>query len=66
MSKEEFEKGNYKQVRRTNIEDSLVRNVRGTNRLEGLIMLDESSGFGGESWVRYENVEVITRRNKDE
>lgn len=65
MSKKEFKKGNFIQVRRNNINGSLVRNVRGTNHLEGLILIDEPSYFGGDIWVRYENVDIITgRKNK--
>ena len=61
MSKEEIIEGNIKQVRRNNIPNSIVRNVRGTNVMEGLILLDEPKFFGGESWVRYENVDIITK-----
>jgi len=59
MNKEEFEEGNFKQVRRNNIKGSLVRNVRGINYLEGLVLLDEPKFYGGECWVRYENVSII-------
>lgn len=62
MTKKEFEKRNFKQVRRNNISGSPVKNVRGTNLLEGLILLDELRAFGGEFWVRYENVDIITKQ----
>jgi len=62
MSKKEFKEGNFKQVRRNNIKGSLVRNVRGTNQLEGLVLIDEPSYFGGGVWVRYENVDIIIKQ----
>ena len=62
MSKEEFNKGNYKQVRRNNIKGSLVRNVLGANPLEGLVLIEEHSMFGSTTWVRYENLDIITNK----
>ena len=62
MSKEEFDKGNFTQVRRNNIKGSLVRDVRGINQLEGLVLLKEHSMFGDKTWVRYENVDIITKQ----
>ena len=59
MTKEEFKKGDFTQVKRNNIDGSKVRNIRGFNLLEGLINIYEPSYFGGDRWVRFENVDII-------
>tara|TARA_B100000767_G_scaffold230272_2_gene221274 strand:- start:336 stop:518 length:183 start_codon:yes stop_codon:yes gene_type:complete len=59
MTKEEFKKGDFTQVKRNNIDDSKVINIRGLNLLEGLINIYEPSYFGGDTWVRFENVDII-------
>lgn len=61
MTKEEFKQGGFTQVRRNNLPNASVRNVKGTNHLEELILIDEPTFGGGEVWVRYENVDIITK-----
>jgi hypothetical protein len=67
MSQEEFLKNRFIQVRRNNINylnnTGMVYRVKGVDQLEGLILIDEPKYFGGESWVRYENVDIITKLN---
>lgn len=64
MSKEEFNKGNYCQVRRNNIQGSRVRNVLGANPLEGLVLIEEYTMYGSTTWVRYENLDIITKKDE--
>lgn len=60
MTSEEFKMSNFKQVRRNNLPNQNVFNVKGINDLEGLVLLDQPS-YTGEVWVRYENVDIITK-----
>lgn len=67
MTAEEFKDiGRVSQVRRINRPDSLVRNVLSLNIGEGLVQIDEptwQTGYAGnEVWVRFENLEIITKR----
>ena len=56
MTKKEFKKCNFTQVRRTNLPNSKVLDVNGVNSLEGLVTT--TSG----EYIRYENLEIITTR----
>ena len=67
MTLDEFKKGDFKQVRRNNINiDSItsnkVYNVKSKNLLECLVQIDLKHPFGGETWTRYENLDIITTK----
>ena len=67
MTLDEFKKGDFKQVRRININiDSItsnkVYNVKSKNLLEGLVQIDLKHPFGDQTWIRYENLEIITTK----
>jgi hypothetical protein len=67
MTLDEFKKGDFKQVRRININiDSItsnkVYNVKSKNLLECLVQIDLKHPFGDQTWIRYENLEIITTK----
>lgn len=65
MTKEEFTAGNFTQVRRNNITNSKVINVKGSNGLEGLVIIDEPGYDRDVAYIRYENADIITKNYVD-
>lgn len=65
MTKEEFESRNFTQVKRNNISPALAYSVVSIDWLEGLIETNERRSFGKNTWIRYENADIVTKRYKD-
>jgi hypothetical protein len=61
MTLDEFKNGRFTQVRRNNCDDNCVYKVNGTNSLEGLVIINKSTFTSKESYIRFENLDIITK-----